>query len=118
MANTEMRAAASGPVTLARIPVWSSGRGPAKRRARQPRLALTPAGTRDSAHTTDNSSGVRVIDHQADEVAHTGTGSPASRRQIAIGLGSRVREWRRAIRPGPGASCARARVRAARAAAL
>src|SRR5438034_9144492 len=82
------------------MPVWSSGSGPAKRSARQPRLALMPAGTQDSAHTTDSSSGVRVIDHQGAAVAHIGIGSVASRRQIAIDSGNSVRESLRAIRLG------------------
>src|SRR2546430_3858712 len=87
------------------MPVGASGSGPAKRTARQPRLALIPAGTQDSAQTTDSSSGVRVIDHQGAAVAHIGTGSPASRRQIAIDSGNSVRESRRAIRLGSSGVC-------------
>ena len=75
-------ASASGAARAARMPVAEKSSVPTTQKQRKPRSARTSAGTESSAHTTESSSGVRVMEVTA-PAAQDGAGASAPRRHTA-----------------------------------
>lgn len=87
MANILIPASDSGRAIELSIPVNAKSSVPATRIARNGFSQRTSAGTSSTAHTTDNSSGVRQI-HTNVPDAHSGIASSGDRRQTASAYGS------------------------------
>src|SRR5579871_774344 len=84
-----------GSMNDSSTPVCEKGNGPSNLRQFQRCGDCTPAGILDVGHTTESSSGVRVIDVNSPFSAQSGTTALGSSRTIAYGAGIRRKRSRR-----------------------